>query len=128
MTTEAVISTVHLRASVDELHRSAEWASEPRASRSLLHAPGLRIVLAALHAGADLRNEDPDEAVAIQGLQGSALIAVDGVGATLDVGDLIAIPAGARWRLVASTEAVILLTVAPSTMAGRDANDGTTPG
>jgi quercetin dioxygenase-like cupin family protein len=124
MTTDLVIASVSLDAMTRELLASAEWASEPRAARALLHDPRLRVVLTALHAGADMQNDDPDETVTIQSVRGSCLIAVDGIGATLEDGQLVGVPAGTRWRLVASTDAIVLVTVSRSTGPdGRAASD-----
>jgi len=109
---DAVASVVDLGEVVAGLMTSPEWATEPRSSCSILHTPRMRVVLTALHAGADLHNDDPDEAVTIQGIRGSALVAVHGNGAVIDEGTLLAVPAGMPWRVVSTTDAVLMLTIA----------------
>jgi hypothetical protein len=96
------------------LRLTPEWRTERRAAKAIFHDERMRAVVTVLHQSADLHNDEPDEAVLIQGLHGSALISVDGVGAVIDEGTLVGVPAGKRWRLVATTEAAILLTVIPS--------------
>jgi len=96
------------------LRLTPDWRTERRAARSIFHDDRVRAVVTVLHQSADLHNDDPDEAVLIQGLRGSALISVDGFGAVIDEGTLVGIPAGKRWRLVATSEAAVLLTVIPA--------------
>ena len=96
------------------LRLTPEWRTEPRAATSIFHSGRVRAVVTVLHRAADLHNDDPDEAVMIQGLHGSALISIDGRGAVIDEGTLVGVPAGSRWRLVAMTEAAILLTIVPA--------------
>jgi len=106
-------SASDLGAVMATLMLTPEWRTEPRAARSIVHTPDLRVVMTALHQSADLQNDDPDEAVTIQGLRGSALLSINGRGAVVDEGTLVGIPAGSRWRLVATTDAAVLLTVVP---------------
>lgn len=86
-------------------------ASE-RAARSLFQASRLGAVLTALQAGASVHNDQPDEAATIQGIQGECQVSLDGRDALLSPGTLIGLPPRVTWRLVARTDAVILLTVA----------------
>jgi quercetin dioxygenase-like cupin family protein len=103
-----------LGAAMAALRLTREWRSGPRAAASIFHSGRVRAVVTVLHQAAEMHNDDPDEAITIQGLHGSALISVDGRGAVIDEGTLVGIPAGSRWRLVATTEAAVLLTVVPS--------------
>jgi quercetin dioxygenase-like cupin family protein len=103
---------VDLPAVIAGLLASPEWATEDRSSVSVLQTSLLRVVVTALHAGATLHNDHPDEVMTIQGLQGEAEIAVNEAGATLPQGGLVAVPGGVPWRLAATTDAVVLLTVA----------------
>ncbi len=102
---------VDLPAVIDGLLASPEWANEDRSSVSVLQTSLLRVVVTALHAGATLHNDDPDEAMTIQALQGEAEIAVNESGARLPEGGLVAVPGGVPWRLAATTDAIVLLTV-----------------
>jgi len=96
------------------LDRDARRGHEPRAARSLFQTSALGAVLTSVRAGGTVHNEQPDEAATIQGIRGECLISVDGMGGVIEPGTLIAIPAGIHWRVVARTDAVILLTVATS--------------
>jgi quercetin dioxygenase-like cupin family protein len=99
-----------------------EWVGGDRASRTLFKADSLRMVLTALRAGAVMQNEDPDEAVAIQPLQGE--IAVRGGSQEIPArsGELVCIGAGDPWEVRASADSLFLLTV------GRPSSSATTQG
>ena len=110
----AAASAVDLGAVVSGLLASPEWQTEERSSCAIVHTPSLRVLVTALHQGASLHNDDPDESVTIQGVRGEALISINGDGAVLDEGALLGVPSGAPWRLVATTDSVVLLTVVKS--------------
>jgi quercetin dioxygenase-like cupin family protein len=110
-TGRAAAAAVDIGAVVSGLLASPEWRTQDRSSSSLLHVPSLRVVVTALHRGATLHNADPDESVTVQGVRGEAVVSIEGKGALLDEGSVLGIPAGVPWRLVATSDAVILLTV-----------------
>jgi quercetin dioxygenase-like cupin family protein len=107
-------AAIDLGAVVAGLLASPEWAAEPRSSSALLHTSELRVVLTALHRGATMHNDDPDEAITVQGIRGNALMSINGEGADLAEGSLLCVPAGVSWELSATTDAVVLLTVVPA--------------
>jgi quercetin dioxygenase-like cupin family protein len=104
-------SAVDIGVAISRLLASREWRTEDRSSRAILHTPALRVVLTALHEGASLHNDDPDEALTVQGIRGQAVVSIDGEGALLDEGTILAIPSAVPWRLVATADSVVLLTV-----------------
>ena len=108
----AAAAAVDIGAVVTGLLASPEWQTQERSSRSLLHLPSVRVVVTALHRGASLHNDHPDESLTVQGVRGEALVSIEGDGTILDEGSILGIPAGATWRLVATTDAVVLLSVA----------------
>lgn len=107
----AAAAAVDLGAVVAALFSTPEWQSESRSSCALLHTPELRVVVTALHAGATMHNDDPDEAVTVQGIQGSAVVLINDASADLGEGCLLCVPGGVAWKLSATTDAVVLLTV-----------------
>jgi quercetin dioxygenase-like cupin family protein len=104
-------SAIDLGAVVSGLLASPEWQAEERSSCALLHTPTVRVVLTALHRGATLHNDDPDESVTVQGVRGEAVVSINGDGAVVEEGTLLGVPSGVPWRLVATTDSVVLLTV-----------------
>lgn len=94
------------------VEREAAGTTENRAARSLFQTPGLGSVLTALRAGASLHNDHPDEPTLVQGIAGECVISLDGHGAVIGPGTLVGIPRGVVWRILARTDAIVLLTVA----------------
>lgn len=88
-----------------------EWAGGDRTSKTLLKTESLRIVLTALRAGATMENEDPDEAMAIQGLHGTLTMELDGESTELRMGDLACLAGGDPWRITADSDSLLLLSV-----------------
>ena len=107
----AAASAVDLGAVMSGLLASPEWRGEERSSCAILHTPAVRVVLTALHRGASLHNDDPDESVTVQGVRGEAVVSINGEGAVVDEGTLLGVPSGVPWRLVATTDSVVLLTL-----------------
>jgi quercetin dioxygenase-like cupin family protein len=99
-----------------------EWTGGDRNSRTLFKADTLRIVLTALRAGATMRNEDPDEAVAIQPLQGEVAVRVGSQEIAARSGELVCVGEGQPWEVRASADSLFLLTV------GRPPNPAEAPG
>ena len=88
-----------------------EWMGGDRNSRTLFKADTLRVVLTALRAEGVLRNEDPDEAVAIQPLQGEIAVQVGSQEIPARNGQLICVGAGEPWEVRASADSLFILTV-----------------
>jgi quercetin dioxygenase-like cupin family protein len=107
------VEVVDLAAAAELLEREAGRTPE-RAGRSLFQTSTLGAVLTALRAGGTVHNDQPDEAALVQGVRGECLISLDGHGAVLEPGPRVGIPPGVAWRILARTDAVVLLTVAPA--------------
>jgi quercetin dioxygenase-like cupin family protein len=88
-----------------------EWTAGDRNSRTLVKADRLRIVLTALRENARLGNEDPDEAVAIQPLQGELAVTVQGQEIVLRAGQLVCVFEGNPWDVRATADSLFLLSV-----------------
>lgn len=93
------------------LLREPEWMGGDRSSRTLFKADTLRLVLIALRAGAVMQNEDPDEAVAIQPLQGEIAVRVSSQDIAASNGELVCVDGGEPWEIRASADSVFILTV-----------------
>jgi len=105
---------VDLAAATELVERDLGSSPEERSARSLFQTASLGAVLTALRAGGSVHNEQPDEATIVQGIRGECLISLDGHGAVIEPGTVVGIPRGVVWRIMARTDAVVLLTVASS--------------
>ena len=88
-----------------------QWTDGDRNSRTLFKADTLRIVLTALRAGAVMQNEDPDEAVAIQLIQGEIAVRVGSQDVPARSGELVCVGHGEPWEVRASADSLFLLMV-----------------
>lgn len=88
-----------------------QWTDGDRNSRTLFKADTLRIVLTALRAGAVMQNEDPDEAVAIQPIQGEIAVRVGSQELPARSGELVCVGHGEPWEVRASADSLFVLTV-----------------
>ncbi|HEU5205442.1 MAG TPA: hypothetical protein VFU17_14210 [Candidatus Limnocylindrales bacterium] len=88
-----------------------QWTDGDRNSRTLFKADTLRIVLTALRAGAVMQNEDPDEAVAIQPIQGEIAVRVGSQDVPARSGELVCVGHGEPWEVRASADSLFLLMV-----------------
>ena len=88
-----------------------QWTDGDRNSRTLFKADTLRIVLTALRAEAVMRNEDPDEAVAIQPIQGEIAVRVGSQEVPARSGEMVCVGHGEPWEVRASADSLFLLMV-----------------
>ena len=88
-----------------------QWTDGDRNSQTLFKADTLRIVLTALRAGAVMQNEDPDESVAVQPLQGEIAVRVGSQDIPARNGELVCVGGGDPWEVRASADSLFLLTV-----------------
>jgi len=88
-----------------------EWANGDRNSKTLFKADTLRVVLTALRDGGILRNEDPDEAVAIHVLQGELRVRIHSDASVARTGQLVRLAGGEPWQITAAVDSLFLLIV-----------------
>jgi quercetin dioxygenase-like cupin family protein len=88
-----------------------EWADGDRNSKTLFKADTLRVVLTALRDGGILRNEDPDEAVAIHVLQGELQVRIQSNASVARTGQLVRLAGGETWQITAAVDSLFLLIV-----------------
>jgi hypothetical protein len=89
-----------------------EWADRDRNSRTVATTDRMRLTLTALRAGAELGNRESDDTLAVQALRGDVRVTIDGVDVDLHAWQLATIENPSDWTLRATSDAVILLTVA----------------
>jgi quercetin dioxygenase-like cupin family protein len=89
-------------------------ASGPRdrSSRTVISSDRMRITLTSLDAGAEMGSEGNDDTLAVQLLRGAARLDVAGGSDDLRPGQLAALADPGEWRLVASEDSLLLITVA----------------
>jgi hypothetical protein len=123
----ASAQVVDLMAEASTLFDESEWAERDRNSRTIVASDGLRVTLTALRSGAEFGSEGNDDTLAVQVLRGSVRADLGGGSADLHDGQLATMAQPGPWRVTASEDALLLLTVAVggARSAGRD---GARPG
>ena len=105
------LAILDIRAEGDALFTEPEWTGGDRTSRTLFKADTLRVVLTALRAGAVMQNDDPDEAVSIQPVQGEVAVRVGSQEIPARTGELVFVGQGQPWEVRASADSLFLLSV-----------------
>jgi len=101
-----------LPAILADLKREITWRSGRRNAVTLLKQPGLRLVLVALKAGAEVASHQTDTPVVLQGLEGRVAVRMDGDEHVLTAGQVLTMRPGLTHTVRAQNEAAFLLTLA----------------
>jgi quercetin dioxygenase-like cupin family protein len=103
---------VDLKRESETLFGEPEWAERDRNSRTVATTDRMRIVVTALRAGAELGSREMDDTIAVQALQGDLRLTIDGADVDLRAGQLATIEDPGDWTIRATSDALLLLTVA----------------
>jgi quercetin dioxygenase-like cupin family protein len=103
---------IDLGAEASSLLDTPAAVDRDRTSRTVVSSDRLRITLTSLDAGAELGSEGNDDTLAVHVLRGSARLDVGGSASDLQPGQLATLADPGPWRLQASEDAVLLITVA----------------
>ncbi len=88
-----------------------EWRDGDRNSRTIATSDRLRITLTALRSGAELGSEESNDTLSVHALRGRLELAVDGDDVELREGQLATVEEPRDWRLRATTDALVMITV-----------------
>ena len=105
---------VNIADGASSLMSEPEWTSGDRNSMTVATMDRLRVTLTALHPGAEIGSEATDHTIVLQTLRGQVRLRLDGMDVQLGPGQLTTIEDPGPWRVVAETEALLLVTAARS--------------
>jgi quercetin dioxygenase-like cupin family protein len=109
---DAPLLTFDLAALLDQVKREDTWANAPRTGITLLKGQRLRVVLVALHAGAEIPSHQTDSPISVQVIEGTLTFRTDAQTLTLRTGQLLTLQAGIRHAVEAVEESAFILTMA----------------
>jgi len=112
---DAPLLTFDLPALLAQVKREDTWASAPRTGLTLLKGQRLRVVLVALHAGAEIPSHQTDSPISVQVIEGTLTFRTEAQILTLRAGQLLTLQAGIRHAVEAVEESAFLLTLATET-------------
>jgi quercetin dioxygenase-like cupin family protein len=101
-----------LPAILADLKREITWRTGRRNAVTLLKQPGLRLVLVALKAGAEVASHQTDTPVVLQGIEGRVAVLMDGDEHVLTAGQVLTMRPGLTHAVRAQNESAFLLTLA----------------
>ncbi len=97
---------------IESLRSEPQWVDNDKNSRTLAKDVDFRALLAVMHSGAALDEQDGDARASVQILEGLAELDVDGEVTSLATGQLAVVDSGRPWTLRATTDCAFLLTLA----------------
>ena len=103
---------IDLAGEAGTLFDEPQWSQGDRNSRTVSTTERMRVTLTALRAGAELGNEGTDDTLAVQVQRGRVSLDVNGQSIDLGEGQLAIVAQPGVWRLRATDDALLLLTVA----------------
>lgn len=98
-----------------------EWAERDRTSRTIVSGTAMRVTITAMRAGAELGGDGNDDTLSVHALRGTVRVELGGGTADLGAGQLATMSEPGPWRLRATEDALLLITVA---LGGHGARGG----
>ena len=109
---DAPMVTMDLNALRQQLKREQAWHTSDRNAITLLKTAGMRVVLMALHAGAELKPHTAPGVLSVQVLDGRLTFRTERQAAELAKGEMLTLHAGIAHGVTAREDSVFLLTIA----------------
>ena len=109
---DAPLLVFDLPALLAQVRQEPAYRTSDRNSLTVFKTDGMRIVLLALHAGAELKTHTAPGIISVQVLEGRLMFLTAEQATELAQGQLLTLHAGIPHSVTAVTEAVFLLTLA----------------
>lgn len=97
---------------IEQIKQEDAWQKSDRNAITMFKANGMRLVLIALHKGAEMKTHTAPGIISVQVLQGQIKFSTEPRTAVLGAGQMLALHAGIPHSVYASEESVFLLTLA----------------
>lgn len=108
---DAALVTIDLPMFKKQIKEESAWKSSKRNAITVFKTNGLRIVLIALHKGAEMARHTADGIISVQVLEGQMQFNTDGKSVELSEGQMLALHEGIPHSVLAVKETVFLLTL-----------------
>ncbi|HZR84051.1 MAG TPA: hypothetical protein VFD92_23340 [Candidatus Binatia bacterium] len=108
---DAPLMVFDLPAVIRQLQSERTWETGSRNAMTLLKSPELRVVLVAMHTGAEVPWQPAEASMTIQVVQGRLVVSAESRSETLSAGQLVALHAGVSHRLEAKEPCAFVLTL-----------------
>ena len=114
-TLDASMVTIDLPAFIKQLKEEESYKDSDRNSITVFHTDGMRIVLIALHAGAEMKKHKSEGIISIQVLDGLMEFKTDARGTKLSTGNMVTLHENIPHSVLAVEDTTFLLTMAVGT-------------
>lgn len=108
---DAALVEMNLISFREQIKKEKTWENSDRNAITLFKTDGMRTVLVALHAGAKMKTHTAAGIISVQILEGKITFNTELRSAELSEGQMLALHAGIRHRVLALKESVFLLTL-----------------
>ena len=109
---DAPMVTMDLSSFMEQIRKEPTWLESDRNSITIFKTDSMRMVMIALHAGAELKTHSAAGVISVQVLEGQMRFITEKETAELSKGQMIALHAGIPHSVVADKETIFLLTLA----------------
>lgn len=110
----APLVAIDLPRFMEQIKKETAWLNGPRNAITVFKSDYLRIVLIALHSGAELPTHTADGMISVQVLQGKLRFGTEAESVQLEHGGMVALHKGIPHSVLALEESMFLLTLAPA--------------
>ena len=116
-TVSAALVSIDLPKFMEQIKTEPAWLNGPRNAITVFKSDRMRLVLIALHAGAEMPTHTADGTISVQVLEGSLRFGTEEETVQLTQGQLVTLYERIPHSVLALEECLFLLTLAPSPKA-----------
>ena len=118
---DAPLVSIDLPAFIAQIKQESTWKESDRNTITVFKTNGMRIVLIALHEGAEIIKHTANGVISVQVLEGKLQFNTDLQSVELNNGEMLALHERIPHSVVAIKETIFLLTLT-TTLAGKESN------
>ena len=118
---DAPLVSIDLPAFIAQIKQESIWKESDRNTITVLKTNGMRIVLIALHEGAEMIKHTANGVISVQVLEGKLQFNTDLQSVELNNGEMLGLHERIPHSVVAIKETIFLLTLT-TTLAGKESN------
>ena len=108
---DAKLVSIDLNLLVGQIRAEEQWVDSDRNAITVFKTDGMRIVLIALHKGAEMARHTANGMISVQVLEGEMLFNTDDQPVELRKGQMLTLHAGIPHSVMAKEETIFLLTL-----------------
>ena len=108
---DSAIVTIDLPSFIEKIKQESPWKDKDRNAITVFKTNGMRIVLIALHAGAEMKTHTVDGIISVQVIDGRMKFNADNQSVELNKGQMLTLHKGIQHSVLAVEETLFLLTL-----------------